>query len=115
MNKPVDFVQEVIKKLKLNIQAQTLVTLSMLESSEDLEAFNPENPKIRYTETYQNLVKFFRQKLVDFNQNSKADQLPEYAAHRILFLIDSIDLLVKDQTILEIKQNFTHSLQSKFS
>ena len=41
MNKPVDFVQEVIKRLKLNVQAQILVTLSMLESNEELEAFDP--------------------------------------------------------------------------
>jgi hypothetical protein len=115
MDKPVEFIQEVIKRLKLNVQAQMLVTISMLESNEDLEAYNPENTQIKYTENYQNLVKFFRQKLVDFNQNSKADQLPEYAAHRILVLIDSIDLLVKDQSILEIKHNFISSIQSKFS
>ena len=60
MKKPVEFVLEVIKRLKLNVQTQILVTLSMLESNEDLEAFDPENPQIRYTENYQSLVKFFR-------------------------------------------------------
>jgi hypothetical protein len=96
MEKPVDFVQEVIKRLKLNAQSQILVTLSMLESMEDQEVFDAEKTEVRYTEEYQAQVKYFRQKLVDFNSNSKADLLPEYAAHRILYLIDSLELLSKD-------------------
>ena len=103
MEKPVEFVQEVIKRLKLNVQAQILVTLSMLESIEDQESYDPESTEVKYTETYQSHVKFFKQKLVDFNSNSKADQLPEYAAHRILYLIDSIENLSKDQTLMDLK------------
>ena len=34
-NKPAEFLQEMTKRLKLNSQTQILVTLSMLESTED--------------------------------------------------------------------------------
>jgi hypothetical protein len=43
MDKPVEFVQEVIKRLKLNVQAQILVTLSMLESNQDIETYDQES------------------------------------------------------------------------
>ena len=39
----------------------------MLESMEDQETYDPENAQVRYTDTYQSMVKFFSQKLVDFN------------------------------------------------
>ena len=58
------------------------------------------------------MIKYFRQILIDFSSNSKADQLPEYAAHRILFLIDSLPGL---QDLQDQKQTFINSLQSKFS
>lgn len=90
MEKPVEFVQEVIKRLKLNHQAKILVSLSMLESMEDQDAHDPQTSEVQYSESYQAMVKYFRQILIDFCSNSKADQLPEYAAHRILFLIDSL-------------------------
>ena len=39
-SKPIDFLQEITKRLKLNAQSQILVTLSMLESTEDDQAFD---------------------------------------------------------------------------
>jgi hypothetical protein len=48
--------------------------------------------------------------LIDFSSNSKADQLPEYAAHRILFLIDSVPLLTESVGLQELKQTFINSL-----
>ena len=35
--KPAEFLQEITKRLKMNAQSQILVTLSMLESTEDEE------------------------------------------------------------------------------
>jgi hypothetical protein len=115
MEKPVEFVQEVIKRLKLNVQTQILVALSMLESIEDQEVYDPEATTVKYTDAYLAMVKYFRQKLIDFNANSKSDQLPEYAAHRILFLLDSIEVLQRDESLWDLKQNFILHLQSKFS
>jgi hypothetical protein len=40
---------------------------------------------------YDEAVKIFRQKLIDYHVNGKPDQLPEYAVHRILFLFDSVN------------------------
>ena len=46
MEKPVEFVQEVIKRLKLNHQAKILVSLSMLESMEDQDAHDPQTTAV---------------------------------------------------------------------
>lgn len=46
MEKPVEFVQEVIKRLKLNQQAKILVCLSMLESIEDQDAHDPSSTEV---------------------------------------------------------------------
>jgi hypothetical protein len=68
------------KRLKLSAQTQILVCLSLLESTDD-------------DQTYDEAVKLFRQKLIDYHVNGKPDQLPEYAVHRILFLFDSVNAL----------------------
>lgn len=84
----------------------------MLESIEDQDAFDPSNTEVQFSDTYQAMLKHFRQMLIDFSSNSKADLLPEYAAHRILFLMDSIPTL---QELTDQRQIFLSSLQGKFS
>lgn len=54
--------------------------LSLLESTDD-------------DQTYDEVGKLLRQKLIDYHVNGKPDQLPEYAVHRILFLFDSMSSL----------------------
>ena len=76
-SKPAEFLQEITKRLKLNPQMQILVTLSMLESTEDDQLFDE-------------IIKIFRQKLIELHSNGKPELLPEYAVHRILFLFDTM-------------------------
>ena len=79
--KPLEFLQEITKRLKLNAQASIMVTLSMLESTDDEQVFDE-------------VLKIFRQKLIEFHINGKPEQLPEYAVHRILFLFDTVPELL---------------------
>lgn len=58
--KPGEFLQEITKRLKLNAQTQILVTLSLLESNDD-ESQQSE------------IIKIFRQKLIDFHINGKPE------------------------------------------
>jgi len=81
--KPAEFLTEITKRLKLNAQTQILVTLSILESIED--------PTM-----HSEVLKIFRQKLIDFHINGKPEQVPEYAIHRILYLFDTIPELQTD-------------------
>ena len=60
-----------------------MVTLSMLESTDDEQVFDE-------------VLKIFRQKLIEFHINGKPEQLPEYAVHRILFLFDTVRELGQD-------------------
>lgn len=88
--KPLEFLQETIKRLKLNSQAAIMVTLSMLESTDEEQVFDE-------------ILKIFRQKLIEFHINGKPEQLPEYAVHRILFLFDSVPELAQDPQLREPK------------
>lgn len=67
-----------------------MVTLSMLESTDEEQVFDE-------------ILKIFRQKLIEFHINGKPEQLPEYAVHRILFLFDSVPELAQDPQLREPK------------
>jgi len=101
-SKPIDFLQEITKRLKLNAQSQILVTLSMLESTEDDQAFDE-------------ILKLFRQKLIEFHANGKPEQLPEYAVHRILFLFDTVPELAQDPQLREPKQLIVETIANRYS
>lgn len=79
------------KRLKLNLQTQILVTLSLLESTSS-QALQSD------------ALKVLRQKIIDFHVNGKPEQLPEYAVHRILFLFDTSAELRNDPLLREPKQ-----------
>ena len=82
--------QEMTKRLKLSSQTQILVTLSLLESVND-------------SNLHSEILKIFRQKLIDFHQNGKPEQLPEYAVHRMLHLFDTLSELKNDTTLKDPK------------
>lgn len=74
----------------------------MLESTDD-------------EQTYEEVVKMLRQKLIDYHVNGKPDQLPEYAVHRILFLFDSIVSLQLDPQLKEPKQLILETIANRYS
>ena len=74
----------------------------MLESTDDAQ-------------TYEEVVKMLRQKLIDYHVNGKPDQLPEYAVHRILFLFDSIVSLQLDPQLKEPKQLILETIANRYS
>jgi len=79
-----------------------LVTLSLLESVQDEAA-------------YAEVTKIFRQKLIDFHQNGKPEQLPEYAIHRILYLFDTLPELQNDSQLKDPKQFIIETNASRFT
>ena len=101
-SKPHEFLEELVKRLKLDIQSQILVTLSLLESSEDAKEISE-------------IVQLFKQKLIDFHVNGKPEQLPEYAIHRILFLFDTIPELQLDAELRQPKQLIIETNANKYS
>ena len=52
---------------------------------------------------YYDILKIFKQKLVDFHVNGKPDQLPEYGVHQILHLFDTVPELRQDDELREPK------------
>jgi len=66
-------------------------------------------------QTYEEVVKMLRQKLIDYHVNGKPDQLPEYAVHRILFLFDSIVSLQLDPQLKEPKQLILETIANRYS
>lgn len=90
------------KRLKLSAQTQILICLSLLESTADEQAF-------------EEIVKIFRQKLIDYHVNGKPDQLPEYAVHRILYLFDSVNSLQLDAQLKEPKQLILETIANRYS
>jgi hypothetical protein len=64
---------------------------------------------------YTEIIKIFRQKLIDFHVNGKPEQLPEYAIHRILYLFDTNVDLKNDALLKEPKQFIIETNASRFT
>lgn len=70
-----DFVTEITKRLKLPLNMQLLILLSIVESS--------------YEEMRSEAIKLLKNKLSEFSttNNSKQESLPEYAVHRLNYIL----------------------------
>lgn len=53
---------------------------------------------------FKDIKKILKQKLTDYHVNGKPDQLPEYAVHQILHLLDIIPEFRTDDELREPKQ-----------
>ena len=68
-----EFLQELTRRLKLNAQLQILVSLSLLESTLDSKEDENLVRDSKDEAPYEEALKLFRQKLVEFHQNGKPD------------------------------------------
>jgi len=98
-----DFVTEITKRLKLPINMQLLILLSIVESS--------------YEEMRSEAIKLLKTKLSEFStiNNNKQESLPEYAVHRLNYILQVYPEFRHDDTLQNVRHTLNDNVSGKSS